>query len=168
MLKVNDVVLYSTFGACRVRAFCKRKLGETEGDYAVLETQDNPRTTIYLPLSNPVLMSRVHPVPSAGELLSALHALPDGAGDWVENQDARRQHCRQDLNSGDSIRLLGMVHSLLSYRLRRTRAGKKLPSTDEQLLREARRLLDGELSFVLGIPREEVPDFVARHRLAPQ
>ena len=161
MLKVNDIVLYDAAGACTVREFCKKQVGGTERGYAVLETEAPPKTTIYLPLENEALMSKIKPVPSADEILEMIRSLPLEEDPWIEDEERRRQCCREILAGCDRAALLRLVRTLYLHQTAQRRQGKKLHSADERIFKEAQRLQHNEIGFVLQIPADEVPDFIS-------
>lgn len=161
MLKVNDIVLYGAAGACTVKEFCKKQIGGKEHDYAVLETETPPKTTIYLPLENETLMARIQPVPSPDEILSMIRAMPSEEEIWIEDEEQRKQRYREIIASCERTALSRLIKTLYSRQVEQRRIGKKLHSADERVFKEAQRLLHNEISFVLHIPSDDVPDFIA-------
>ena len=135
MLKVNDIVLYGAAGACTVREFCKKQVGGTERGYAVLETEAPPKTTIYLPLENEALMSKIKPVPSADEILEMIRSLPLEEDPWIEDEERRRQCCREILAGCDRAALLRLVRTLYLHQTAQRRQGKSCTAPMNGFLR---------------------------------
>ncbi len=161
MLKVNDIVLYGSAGACRVTDFCKKRIAGEDHDYAVLETQAAPITTIYLPLENKVLMGKIKPVLSREQMLRMIREIPTLDAPWIEDQEQRKLQYREALSGCDRIDLVRLVKTLYARQEEQRGQGRKLHSADERAFREAQRMLHNEIAFVLQISPDEVPALIS-------
>lgn len=68
------------------------------------------------------------------------------------------------VSSSDSENLIILTMSLYEKKRKAQKTSKKLSSTERAYLKEGESLLFGELSVALGIPTNEVPNYI-RNRL---
>ena len=74
---------------------------------------------------------------------------------WIQDEGQRKQLYRELISSCDSRRLAGMVFSLYRHRKVQSAAGKKFHMCDENFLRDAEKILAGEIAATLAIPSGE-------------
>ena len=147
MFHCGETVLYGTEGVCRIAEIREMKVGRTRENYYVLKPVYRESATIYVPVDNEKLVARMRRLLSAQEIDSLLGAVALEDVPWVDDPNERRTVYGEILASGDRCQQL------------RT-AGRQLRSGDDQLLREAEKLLHDEFALVLAIPQQEVPAYI--------
>lgn len=160
MYQIGELVSYGTEGVCRVAELCEMKIGSQRGQYYVLKPVFRENATVYVPLENPRLLARMRRLHSVGEIDAILRAAVSESLPWIDDANERRQEYGKLLTENDSTRIVQLVRLLYLRRQELETAGKHLRSNDEQLLREAEKLLHDELAVVLQIPRQEVPAYI--------
>ena len=70
------------------------------------------------------------------------------------------QYYRELICSGNPTQLLRMIYTLYFRKKQQLDTGRKLHLCDENFLRDAKRLIDSEFSFVLGIEPNEVGTYI--------
>jgi RNA polymerase-interacting CarD/CdnL/TRCF family regulator len=70
------------------------------------------------------------------------------------------QYYRELICSGNPTQLLRMIYTLYCRKKQQLDTGRKLHLCDENFLRDAKRLIDSEFSFVLGIEPNEVGTYI--------
>ena len=103
---------------------------------------------------------------SAEEIDQLLGAAAQEEVAWVEDPNERKEAYAEILKSGDRCRIVRMIRALQLRRQELRSAGKQLRSGDDQLLRDAERLLHDEFALVLHIPQQEVPEYIRRKIMA--
>ncbi len=160
MSMLGKTVIYGTEGVCEVTELCKMKIGSTRGEYYVLKPIHRPGATVFVPAANETLLAKMRPILSHDEI----DALIDGAGaegfDWPEDHAERKIRFQQILLGGDRQELLGMIRCIYLHRQQLHCSGKRLRSHDEQMLRDAEKLLNDEFALVLQIPQQDVPEYI--------
>ena len=160
MFSPGDHIVYGTHGVCRITEMTSMPFGSGKRDYYVLSPLSDPRSTIFVPADNPDLVSQMKKVLTKDEidiLLSSVSPEPD---EWIESDRARKQYCLSTIRSGDRLALLHMIRMLCFHRAEMVDQKKHFHVTDERFLREAENLLSDEFSFVLGISRSEVSEYI--------
>ena len=79
---------------------------------------------------------------------------------WVDDPNERREAYGKILTGGDRCVLMRMIRTLYQRRQQLRTMGKQLRTGDDQILRDAERLLHDEFAFVLQIPQTDVPDYI--------
>ena len=128
--------------------------------YLVLEPIDQEGSRYMVPASNAAVMSKIRPLLSRQELHDLLISQPVHTESWIQDENLRKQTYRELINSGDREKLLQMVHSLYRHRAAQLAAGRKCHICDENFLRDAEKLLAGEISLVLQMNSDEAKAYL--------
>ena len=155
MYQIGDKVIYGMHGVCVVADLEQRTMDGKQVVYLVLEPAGQSGSRFLVPTHNAPAMGKVRPVLSREaleELLSSDIVKEDA---WVLDEGQRKQLYRELISSCNRQRLAQMVCSLYRYRTAQTAAGKKLHMCDENFLRDAEKILSGEIASTLEIPSGE-------------
>ena len=160
MLQVGSQVVYGIHGVCRIVDAEIRRVDRKKVEYFVLEPVDQPGTRYYVPTQNQVALSKLRSLLSKDEL-EALLISEDARKDiWISDENQRKQKYREIINNGDRASLLCMIRCLQQHRENQLAAGRKFHLSDENFLRDAKKILSSEFSLVLGIPQAEVGAYI--------
>lgn len=162
MYQIGDQVVYGFHGVCRIVDMEKRVVDRKTVRYYVLEPRDQSNARFYIPTENQAAVSKLRPVLSREELDEILARDSIWMDAWIVDKNTRKQRYRELINSGDWAALLTMVYTLYRHRREKKAAGRKFHLCDENFLRDAEKLICSEVSVVMEIPAEEVPDFLMR------
>lgn len=160
MFEIGEQVIYGTEGVCHIARIERLRVGGKLGRYYVLCPVSREGATVYVPMDNETLTARMKRILS----LEELEALFDGAQEdgplWLDDANERKALYSQVLLSGDRRKLLQLVRTLYLRRTSLLAKGKHLRSGDDQALRDAERVLSGELSLALDIPQHEAAHYL--------
>ena len=162
MIKVNDTVLYGVHGVCKVAEITERTLGGRRVEYFVLKPVFERGSTVYVPVENQVLTSKIKRILSAEEIYAMIRSMPQEELLWVENEGERRALFQEILNSGDRERLIQLIKTLYVRQQKRLEQKKNLLMFDEKVMKEAERILYEEFAYVLKIDRDQVLPFITQ------
>lgn len=160
LYQVGDQVLYGIHGVCRILEFEERVIDRKRVEYYVLEPLEQAGTKYYIPVKNEVAVSKLRPMMSKEDLQALLNSEDARKDSWIADENARKQHYRSLINSGDRAALMSMVGTLHRHKQAQAAAGKKFHICDENFLRDAEKLLSAEFSLVLGIQSGQVADYI--------
>lgn len=160
MLELGQTVLYGTEGVCRVSGIEEMKIGGKRASYYVLSPVFQGSATIYVPVDNPVLTAKMRRILSAEEIDKILATATEEDLTWIEDPNERKTEYGRILSSGDRCEVVRLIRMLYLRRSQLQKSGKHLRMGDEQLLRDAEKLLNDEFAHVLQISRQEVPDYI--------
>lgn len=131
MFSINDTVLYGANGVCRITDICQKEFSGVIKDYYILTPLSNETMTIFVPIN------------------------------WILDDNERKEHYRTILSSSNRLEILNMIREIYIHKQKQLKNGKKMHLSDEQLMKEAERLLYSEFSLVLNIRADEVPKFIS-------
>ena len=162
MFQKGALVVYSTTGVCRVEDICKPNLsGDKEREYYLLKPlhQDG---VIYCPVDNTKVPIR--PILSREEADALIDLIPTIRTEACRapTLQALAQHYQAAVRSHDCRDLIEMMMSIYAKQQQAEAQHRRLGMVDERFMKQAERLLYGELSAALGIPFEEVQPYIAR------
>lgn len=160
MYQVGETVFYGTEGVCRVEEICERKIGREPVQYYALRPIYREGTTVYVPVKNELLVSRMRPLLTREQIERMIDEVNEDDEDWIDDVSERKAEYQRILLSGDRRCLLAMARVLHLRRRNLQTCGKRLRMNDEQMLRDAERLLADEFSVVLGIKPREVAEYI--------
>ncbi|MBQ9956816.1 MAG: CarD family transcriptional regulator [Ruminococcus sp.] len=163
MFKPEDIVVYSTYGVCRVDAVEERDFTGSAEKYYILRPVGDSRNTFYVPVANENLTRLMRKVLTREEIQELINIMPDDNYIWIEDEFRRKEEYRRIIRDGDRAELVKLIKTLYIHRKERSELKKKLHSADEHFLKEAENLLHDEFAYVLGIKREEVIPYIRSH-----
>ncbi len=161
MFAVGDLLIYQETGVCRVEEIGPPPFAPKEKrDYYTLVPLRGSGT-IYVPVDSKVFM---RPILSREEAEELIERLPEIQQAHVENRDYRAlaQQYREFLESHRCEDLVQLIKAVYFKTQKQSRAGKKPSKVDQEFGKRAKSLLHDELSAALGIPFEEVPEYIAK------
>lgn len=156
MLKLNETVLYGTTGCCIVDRIEDKRLGKEIKKYYVLKPIAQSTSTVFVPLDNERLLSKIRRLLSADEISTMIKCVINEPDIWLENDNERKLKFGEIISSGDRKACLVLIRSLRNRQNELSQKGKRLHISDERAMKEAQRLISDEFAFVLGLKPEEV------------
>lgn len=144
-------MVYGIHGVCRIVDEEKRVIDRKRVSYLVLEPLGQPGSKYLVPTHNETAMGKLKVMLSREEMECLLRSPEIRNNAWIQDEGARKQTYRELISSGDRERLMEMVHTLYLHRARQAEAGKKCHMCDENFIRDAEKLLAGEVSVVLDM-----------------
>lgn len=160
MYKSGDHVVYGIHGVCRIADEEVRSVDRRQVRYYVLEPVNSPGSRYLVPRDNEAAVSKLHALLSREELDGMLHSDSVRNGVWIQDENQRRLHYRDIVNTGDRSAMLQLIGALYRHKESQAAAGRKFRIGDESMLRDAEKLMNSEISFVLGITPEQAGEYV--------
>ena len=154
MFRPGELIIYGRTGVCRVEEI------EEWDDRQYYRLQAlHQACIIHAPVNGKVLM---RPVLTREEANRLIDSIPSVTVNPVECHALRElcNHYLDSVNTCDAAELLAMTMSIYAKKQKAIKNKKKPGAIDERFLREGESLLFGELSVSLGIPPEEVPEYI--------
>ncbi len=158
--EVGTKLLYSVHGVCNVVSIQQRRVDRKMVEFYELSPVDQPESRFYIPTGNPAAVAKLHPVMSREELDALLVSVRGQSDGWIPDENRRKQHYRDLMSGLDRKAMFSMVSALLQHKKQQMLAGRKLHLCDENFLRDAQKLIAGEFSLVLGLPKEEIGQYI--------
>lgn len=163
MFYPDDLVVYGTTGVCRVEEITRPNLtgADRNKEYYLLKPlhQDG---VIYTPVDNAKVPMR--PVISAKDAEDLIDLIPSLQVEacHAPTVQALAQHYHSAVRSHDCRDLIELMMSIYAKQRQAESQKRRLGMVDERYMKQAERLLYGELSAALDIPFDEVQPYIAR------
>ena len=161
MFKKGDWIIYGSSGVCQVEDIGAPDWAEdSQRQYYKLAPLYDAGT-IHIPVDTDVFMRPILTKQEAQELVARI---PEICADPCEPCDPRAlaEHYREFLQSHACEDLAQLIKIIYEKGQDLARHGKKPGKTDQQYRKRAEDLLNGELAVALGIPVEDVSEYIRR------
>lgn len=164
MFEVGEYIVYGVKGVCRVEDITHIDISGADKNrlYYVLTPIGESSGKIYAPTDNQkVMMRRIISKEEADRLIDEL---PQIELLWVPDDKQREAKYKEALNTCDYRAWVSIVKTLYLRKQERVSQGKKITALDERYMRTAENELYSELSLTLGVPKDEMENYI-RDRL---
>lgn len=155
MYQIGSLVVYGIHGVCRVLQMETQVIDRKAVTYLVLEPVGQEGSKYMIPTNNMTAMAQLRPMLTPQELEEMLCSQEVRRGSWNWDENARKQSYRELISSGDRMKLMQMVHTLYRHKKSQQEAGKKVHMADDNFLRDAERILIGEISVIKDMSSDE-------------
>ena len=163
MFEINETIVYARSGLCKIekiesKAFSVKN--RPEHKCYVLKPIYDSSSTIYVPVENERLTSMMRNVLTKNEIDSLLEEIKGKENEWLDDQRERSREFRETLSNGIRTELLMMIRCIVQHKRNLSEVGKRLSSSDEAVLKEAKKEIIQEFAYALGIEQEGVEDYI--------
>lgn len=156
MFQIGEYVRYAQSGICRITSFGPMEIAGETKEYYLLEPLYRPGSVVYVPSDNPILLAKMLPPLTKGEVLEKLEQAAKAPVEWIRDFRRRSEWSKKALASDDRGDTLLLMKNIYTHRREVAGEGKFIHNTDDYFLKDAEALIGGEFAFVLGVEREEV------------
>ncbi len=162
MYNIGDLFVYGVNGACKIVDIKEEKFGSGEKTYYILAPYSDLKETIFVPVDNEMLVSRMKKILTPEEINSLIKTIPSAESIWEENVNLRREKFREIISKANRTELIALLKTLYERRKALKLIGKNLSTYDERFLRQAQNIIHSEIALVLQIPQDEVAPYIER------
>ncbi|NCB51656.1 MAG: hypothetical protein EOM54_07235 [Clostridia bacterium] len=163
VFKVGDLILYGSTGVCRVTDITTRDFSGMYKDQLFY---------ILIPLykdcviSTPVNTTKIfmRPIISKDEAERLVDMIPTIRTEVCHSRVLREltEHYEASLKTHDCAELFELTMSIYAKKQEVEQQKRKFGAIDEKFMKRAEELLFGELAAALNIPKDSVPDYIAK------
>ena len=159
---IGEYVSYGINGMCNIEDIRPMQLSQSVEKmmYYILRPESNPKSTIFVPVNNQKLVSKMRELMTKDEINAMLVRKKDRTLEWEKDVRFRTESFHEILSNGVNQDLILMIRCLHRKRQELVQLGKKLPARDSNTLKTAERLVEEEFAHVLHIKCEEVSDYI--------
>ncbi len=150
MYSVGQQVIYGIHGVCDIIGIEERSVDRKTVPYFVLVPRDHPDSRYYLPSLNPAALKKIRPLTKKEDLLR-YWSEPLDESRWIPAENKRKQVYRDLIAEAQADCLVHILRCLSRYKAELDQVGKKFHLSDDNFMRDARRILAGEMAVVLDI-----------------
>ena len=160
MFQAGDRVVYGIHGVCDIIDSETKIVDKKQVTYLVLEPLGQPGSRYLVPTHNELAMGKLKKMLTREELEALMQSDFVRQDSWIRDEGVRKQTYRTLISSGDREKLMAMVHTLYCHKEEQQAAGRKVHLCDDNFLRDAEKLLIGEVSIVMGMDTDAARQYV--------
>lgn len=163
----GDYIRYSQNGVCYIEDIKQMKNPVFQNglkQFYVLKPVGNEKSTVYVPTDNTELTSRMIYILKKQDIDSLIDSVKKSSLEWIDVRRLRAESFKKIIKTSDQQELLKLVSCIYLKKQEWAAAGKKLSATDDGILKQAEELIDNEFTFVLGLKKGQVGEYI-RNRL---
>ena len=160
MFQIGDVVVYTTYGICRVENIIDMNFNGNLTKYYVLVPLSEAKTELTIPVDNPITTARLHGLLSENEITEIIDEIPYLEPFWIPNDNERKKAFSEIIKKGNRKDTLQMLRSVKRHQLSLKDKVRKLHACDEQVMHDAEKLIIDEFSYVLKKQKIDVYNVV--------
>lgn len=162
MFSKNDYVMYGLTGVCKVADIRKESAGDQRGEeYFILHPVKDEHSKIMIPVSRG--KARMRPLVNKTEVMKFMEEMAESDDIWESDMKERGKNFQERLKSGSFYEWLLLSSIIWQEKEKKKIQGKKVSMSDEQVFKNAWKLVCEELSVSLGMEEEEVIKMFAEH-----
>lgn len=162
MYQVGEMIIYGGEGVCRVEAVGRLQMSGINKEKLYYTLSPLYRDgKVYTPVDTPVFM---RPVISKEEAEALIRAIPTIQAAVCPDRNLRllNEHYQALIRSHQCVDMVQLIKAAYEKSRVRKSQGSKPGQVDERYMKRAEELLHGELAVALGIPRDEVGDYITQ------
>lgn len=158
----GDYIRYSSNGVCLVEDIRKLDYAgkNNTDDFYILVPVNNRSSTIYVPVNNAELTSRMRRILSKEEIDRIIESVKLGEVTWIDDRKMRSESFKAILKRCDSLELMRLVSCIYLKKQDLIAKGKKLSAADDNILTQAESMVEDEFSFVLNLDGIQVGRYI--------
>lgn len=160
MFQAGDRVVYGIHGVCDIVDSEVQTVDKKKVTYLVLEPLGQPGARYLVPTHNEAAMGKLKKMLTREELDALIQSDAIRQDAWIRDEGMRKQTYRTLISSGDREKLMTMVHTLYRHKEEQHAAGRKVHLCDDNFLRDAEKLLIGEVSVVMEMDTDQAKQYV--------
>lgn len=162
----GEYIKYTTSGVCLIEDIKKMDYLHTHNpqDFYVLKPVANPGSTIYVPLANEELTSRMRRILNKEEIDALIDSTKEEKIEWIADRKARNEKFKAIISKCEPRELLKLVSCIYLKKQEMEAGGKRLSATDDSILSGAESLIENEFAFVLNLTGTHLGAYI-RNRL---
>ncbi len=156
----EDRVVYGIHGVCRIIGVESRNVDRKAVEYYVLAPCSQSDARYYVPIHNETAVSKMRRLLTPKQLNELLASDAVRNDCWIPEENLRRERYRTLISRGDCTQLISMVRCLLRQKQIQLDSGRKFHISDENFLKDAKRLISAEVSEILSISTQEAEEYL--------
>ncbi len=161
MYEIGEYIVYGNAGVCKVVETVKMPVPGTKDDklYYTLDPVYDKGCRLFVPVDSQKVKMR--PILTKKEADALIGRIKEIDILWVKDEKSREQIYKDAIRTCNCEEWVRMIKTLYIRKKSRLAEGKKVTSSDAKYLHLAEENLYGELSVVMGIPKNEMGEYIS-------
>ena len=155
MFQINDVILYSAQGVCKIVAMEQKRIDGANKMFFVLKPINDDSATVFVPTDKEAALKKMRRILTESQIRALLDAAAAERISWITQDSIRKERYRELLAGGDQLALICMIKRIYEHKKQCEEKGKRLHMIDEHFLKDAEQMLFNEFQYVLKLETKE-------------
>ncbi len=160
MYSVGDTIIYTTYGICKIVDQIQREFNGQLKNYYILRPIHDPKASLQVQVDNPLTNEKIKVLLTKDEIYSLIGTIPTLKSYWIENENERKKQFSSILRSGERCEIIRIIRSIYDHQIELKERGRKLHACDEQYFKDAQKMIDEELNYVLENNPKSILDYI--------
>lgn len=160
MFEKGAYVVCGSKGVCLVEDITTLNISGVDKErlYYILKPVYMAASTVYVPVD--AAKESIRPILSKEEAHALIRVIPQIPLITITNDKLLEQEYRGCMRSNSCEEWIKIIKTIYSRKQKRIEAGRKVTAVDAKYFRLAEDSLYGELAVALGMPREDVEEYI--------
>lgn len=160
MFHCGDLIVYGNNGVCEVTDIAPLENSTDNRIYYILKNRLS-NGVAYVPVDSPVYMRAVMSKDEVQNIISAIPTLKTDEFENINVRDASRVY-RETLQTYDTLKIVALIKHIIASCEKKREQGKKITTTEERFLDQAKKVIESEFSVALNIEIDEVSNYILK------
>lgn len=158
----GDYIKYSSAGVCLIEdiKMIDYTHSKNEQEFYVLKPVGAATSTIYVPVENEKLTSKMRYILKKDEIDGLIKSIKKEEITWIEDRKIRSESFKDILKRCDPQELLRLVSCIYLKKKEIEESGKRLSATDDSVLSQAEAMIENEFAFVLNLSGIQLGEYI--------
>ena len=155
MFSVGDILMYTTYGICKVDELQEKEFMWKASSYYILVPLDESKTKLSVPVDNPFTKARLHYLLKKEEASDIINQIPYLNTRWIDNDNLRKKEFSDLIKNGDRKETIVVLKSIKEHENSLIGKARKLHAIDRQIYDDGIKLIVDEFSFLFGMKKAD-------------
>ncbi|MCF0135597.1 MAG: CarD family transcriptional regulator [Lachnospiraceae bacterium] len=151
---IGEYVVFGLHGVCEVIGTQTDEKDRSEN--YVLQPLSDKRCRLFVPMNNETALAKMKTLLSPEEAGRIMETIGTAADIWIVNENLRKEAYREIVKRGQREELMSLIRTLHQQQIEQKKLGRRLHRMDEKYFKDAKKILFGELAFILQKDPEEM------------
>lgn len=166
MYELNQILVYGNSGVCRLVDIRTETFTDTPALYYILSPVFSSQSTLYVPIENPKLSSKLRPVMMKETLHEMVLTAKNSSASWESDDRIRAENFNKVVSNGMSSELLTIFKSLILHKHELKSGVKKLHNADERTLALCEKIVGEEFAYAFGVEVDDALSHIQNELVA--
>lgn len=158
---VGDFVNYKQNGICKITDIVEQDFAQMGAkDYYKLSPIHDEKTVIFVPVDSESLNDDMYCILTKEEIDEVISKSLCEEHNWIEDHKERASVYSNILLSKDRAKIISVLLMLMKYKQSVEETKRKMYASDIRILTAAQKIITEEFSFVLGVGKEDVIQYI--------
>ena len=160
MFSKGEIIVYGSSGVCEIIDITERVIAKQKHTYYVLKPKQLNQSSIFVPIDNEMLVSRIRKLYTEKEILGLIKESKDNDIKWDDDTNKRTREYHSIIATGDLKQIVSIIRKINAFSKKKESSDFHFSKSDERTYKMAMNVLYNEISYVMDITQEELEKLI--------